>query len=527
MAKHKSFKAAFAILLVTASLAATAQQKKVALVIGAQNYTSLSPLRNSLADARDLTATLKAKGFQVETLLDPKTNREIKDAIIRYKITMQDQVGGVGIIFYAGHGMQFEGNNYLIPTAAKLELSSDLDDQCLKMNSVMAALNASNKSLNILLLDACRSIPSFNRDSEQGWTKVSAPRGSIIVFATEAGKVASDGNGKNGLFTSKLLKQMNQPGLNIMEVFKRVKQDVFAESGERQLPSVEDNSIGGDFYFSGSAITTAATPIYTAPVKQAETANVAVRSEPVNKPFDYGYGSADASTVTVGSQRWLGKNLNVDRFANGDPIPQAQTEDEWKRANAQQQPAWCYYNNDPANGRTYGKLYNWYAVHDARGLAPAGWHVPSDAEWTQLTGYLGGEAIAGKKMKSVSLWAENGNGSNSSGIAGLPGGNRYTSGSFRNIGKDGYWWSSSEDAPVRAWVRGLDYNSGKAGRAMTTRVAVFLCGASGIDLFDYLTICFLTPPPEAGKFFLRNGLALRFTCLQSLLRFAVGDISIH
>ncbi|HCW05840.1 MAG TPA: hypothetical protein DGG95_00550 [Cytophagales bacterium] len=244
-------------------------QKKVALVIGAQNYSSLPPLRNSLSDARELSKTLKAKGFQVETLLDPKTSREMKDAIIRYQNLMRDEVGGVGIIFYAGHGMQFEGNNYLIPTTAKLELSSDLDDKCLKMNAVMSVLNATNKSLNILLLDACRTLPSFSRDSEQGWTKVNAPRGSIVVFATEAGKVASDGNGKNGLFTSKLLKEINEPGLNINEVFKRVKQDVYLESNEKQLPSVEDNSIGGDFYFSGVATNKA--PVVTpAANKQSE-----------------------------------------------------------------------------------------------------------------------------------------------------------------------------------------------------------------------------------------------------------------
>jgi len=182
----------------------------------------------------------------------------------------------------------------------------------------------------------------------------------------------------------------------------------------------------------------------------------------VNKPFDYGYGSNDAPTVAVGGQQWLGKNLNVDRFANGDPIPQAQTEDEWIRADAQQQPAWCYYNNDPANGRTYGKLYNWYAVYDARGLAPTGWHVPSDAEWTQLTGYLGGEAIAGTKMKSVNLWDNNGNGDNSSGIAGLPGGSRDADGTFGGIGKYGFWWSSSENTADKAWYRGLDFGGGIA-----------------------------------------------------------------
>ncbi|MCA6409555.1 MAG: caspase family protein, partial [Cytophagales bacterium] len=131
--------------LIFTAVSLQAQQQKYALVIGAQNYTSLPPLRNSLTDAKDLTNVLRSKGFKVETLLDPKTKAQLKDAIIRYRDAMQNVVGGVGIIFYAGHGMQFEGNNYVIPTTAKLELSSDLDDQCLKMNAVMSVLNSTNK----------------------------------------------------------------------------------------------------------------------------------------------------------------------------------------------------------------------------------------------------------------------------------------------------------------------------------------------------------------------------------------------
>jgi TonB family protein len=206
---------------------------------------------------------------------------------------MQDVAGGVGIIFYAGHGMQFEGNNYVIPTSAKLELSSDLDDQCLKMNAVMSVLNTTNKSLNILFLDACRSIPSFSRDSEQGWTKVNAPRGSIIVFATEAGKVASDGNGKNGLFTSKLLTRINEPGLNITDVLKRVKQDVFIASEEKQLPSLEDNSIGGDFFFTpGSetkAIVTIKPEVFNNPktdVKKEQAKSTGIAEDMDNRIYD-------------------------------------------------------------------------------------------------------------------------------------------------------------------------------------------------------------------------------------------------
>ena len=180
--------------------------------------------------------------------------------------------------------------------------------------------------------------------------------------------------------------------------------------------------------------------------------------------IDYGYGTADARAVTVGTQEWLGKNLNVDRFANGDRIPEARTALEWKQAGDNKQPAWCYYNNDPANGRTYGKLYNWYAVHDPRGLAPSGWHVPSDEEWTQIINYLGGDGTAGLALKNTSGWENNGNGNNSSGIAGLPGGYRSTLGSFTNLGENGTWWSSSENDTLNAWTRYLYYNFVKAFR---------------------------------------------------------------
>ncbi len=118
-----------------------------------------------------------------------------------------------------------------------------------------------------------------------------------------------------------------------------------------------------------------------------------------------GTGSAIFSqTVTIGTQVWMIKNLDVATFRNGDPIPQAKTAEEWVKAGENQQPAWCYYDNDPANGAKYGKLYNWYAVNDSRGLAPVGYHIPSDAEWRKLTDFLGGEDIAGAKMKSKPIY---------------------------------------------------------------------------------------------------------------------------
>lgn len=225
--------------------------EKYALVIGVQNYSHIPALRHSLNDATDVSNSLKAKGFKVESLYDPQTKKEIRDAIARYYTTMKDKTGAVGLIYYAGHGMQNEGENYIIPATADLKVPGDLEEQCVKMNTLMSVLNSSS-NLNILLLDACRtnSLPSFSRDVAQGLTKVEAPQGSIVLFATQPGKVASDGSGRNGLFTSKLLKYIDEPGLNIGEVARKVKQEVFAESGNKQLPSLEDNSIGGEFYFT-------------------------------------------------------------------------------------------------------------------------------------------------------------------------------------------------------------------------------------------------------------------------------------
>jgi hypothetical protein len=203
-----------------------------------------------------------------------------------------------------------------------------------------------------------------------------------------------------------------------------------------------------------------------------------------------------AQTVTIGTQVWTTKNLDVATFRNGDAIPQAKTNEEWEAAGDNKQPAWCYYENNTANGTKYGKLYNWFAVVDYRGLAPAGWHVPTDGEWTVLENSIGDDA--GKKMKSSSGWnsyktggsktcpncanwnaeyrkkvlchtckdtrsvaapevSHVGNGTNSSGFSGLPGGYRYFYGVFSSVGDVGIWWSASEGDASVAWSRGLGY----------------------------------------------------------------------
>jgi uncharacterized protein (TIGR02145 family) len=174
--------------------------------------------------------------------------------------------------------------------------------------------------------------------------------------------------------------------------------------------------------------------------------------------------SGSNGNVTICSQIWMTKNLDVTTYRNGDPILQVTDNYQW---NGLTTGAWCYYNNDPANGAIYGKLYNWYAVNDPRGLAPQGWHIPSDAEWTTLTTCLGGEIVAGSAMKEVGAthWGTANTGAtNSSGFAGLPGGVRGSV--FGNIGNYGNWWSSTESNTLNAWGRSLSAAYGMVARYM-------------------------------------------------------------
>lgn len=160
-------------------------------------------------------------------------------------------------------------------------------------------------------------------------------------------------------------------------------------------------------------------------------------------------------TVKIGDQIWAKENLNVDHFRNGDEIFEAKTEEDWNNAGEMGRAAWCYFDNDSLNGKKYGKLYNYYAVTDERGLAPAGTHIATDEEWTKLSSFLGGDDIAGIKLKSTKGWAGKGNGDNSSGFNAMPGGYRYFSGIFFNAGQDGSWWTATQSGEGYALLRYL------------------------------------------------------------------------
>jgi uncharacterized protein (TIGR02145 family) len=169
----------------------------------------------------------------------------------------------------------------------------------------------------------------------------------------------------------------------------------------------------------------------------------------------------DIPSIQICGQIWMTKNLDLATYRNGDPIPEVTDSLQWAALTT---GAWCYYNNDPTNEAVYGKLYNWYAVNDPRDLAPSGWHVPSDDEWKSLSACLGGDSLAGSKMKEAGTahWSSPNTGAtNSSGFTAVPNGWRIYDGTFLDFGTYCFMWTSTENKVVGltplAWMRFIYY----------------------------------------------------------------------
>ncbi|MDO9549310.1 MAG: FISUMP domain-containing protein, partial [Candidatus Marinimicrobia bacterium] len=169
-------------------------------------------------------------------------------------------------------------------------------------------------------------------------------------------------------------------------------------------------------------------------------------------------------TIKIGTQIWMAENLKVTHYRNGDAIPNVTDDTQWGDLTTE---AYCNYDNDANNATTYGRLYNWYAVSDSRNIAPTGWHVPSDAEWQTLVDYLGGDAVAGGKMKEAGTmhWnSPNTGATNESGFSALPGGYRSIIGQYNYVGYVGFWLSATEYSSSSAWYRHLSYYYSDVGR---------------------------------------------------------------
>src|SRR5262249_19267883 len=217
--------------------------------IGNGAYVGANPLRNPQNDARAMGAALRETGFEVVERID-LNSREMKKSIIDFGNKLQNNE--VGLFYYAGHGAQSNGKNYLIPVDAEIEKEADISIDGIELDDVLAQIEGAKNRLNIVILDACRNEFSTRswRSQGRGLAQImNAPSGTFIAYATAPGSVASDNkSGQNGLYTQELLKALRQPGLRIEEVFKQVRLRVKELSKGQQVPW-ESSSLEGEFYF--------------------------------------------------------------------------------------------------------------------------------------------------------------------------------------------------------------------------------------------------------------------------------------
>ncbi len=227
-------------------------EKRYALVIGNATYQHVAPLKNSANDANDIAAELEKSNFEVVKVINGSYN-EMREAYRKFqeKLSSGPKDQTVGLFYYAGHGLQNEGENYLVPVEANIQYEDDIPRACFAVQRVVVAnMERSNSRMNIIILDACRNnpFPSAYRSSTGGLAEIKRAKGSFIAYATAPGSIASDGEGRNGLYTQELLKAMKKPGRTIEQVFKDVRLNVMTLSGDKQYTWDQSNIIG-DFYF--------------------------------------------------------------------------------------------------------------------------------------------------------------------------------------------------------------------------------------------------------------------------------------
>ena len=241
-------KLVYVLLLMLVTGLASAQEKRLALVIGNSDYKD-SPLRNPINDANDMASVLKDLNFEVMLHTDAD-RREMGRAIRDFGSKLKEN-RGVGLFYYAGHGMQIENSNFLIPVDTPLEEEDEVPYESVDVGSVLAKMESAGNSLNLIILDACRNnpFPRRFRSTSRGLARVDAPIGSLVVYATAPGAVAADGEGRNGVFTGALLEQLRAGGQSLTQTIRRTRAAVVEATNGQQVPW-ESSSLLHDYYFT-------------------------------------------------------------------------------------------------------------------------------------------------------------------------------------------------------------------------------------------------------------------------------------
>jgi tetratricopeptide (TPR) repeat protein len=333
--------------------------KRIALVIGNGAYTNAPPLKNPPNDARDMAATLKALGFEVSSGVN-LSQREMKRLIREFGQKLKG--GGNGLFYYAGHGVQARGRNYIIPVDADIQSEADVEDSGVDVGLVLNYMDDAQNGLNIVVLDACRNNPfarSF-RSASDGLAQVDAPTGTLIAYATAPGRVAADGAGANGLYTSELLKAMHVPGLSATDMFMQVRAEVMKRTGNKQVPW-EASSLVGSFYFSGAPTNSSAANVGSGTAAPGETKFDAAA-------FEYNYWDSIKNSTSVDDfKAYLAKYpegqfaaLAKNRIKNLEvPTKRAELEPTSRNSGAAEIAFWDSVKNsaNPEDFQAYLKKY--------------------------------------------------------------------------------------------------------------------------------------------------------------------------
>jgi formylglycine-generating enzyme required for sulfatase activity len=372
-----------------------AGEKRIALVIGNGAYTD-SPLKNPVNDARAMSATLRRCGFTV-IALENASLQKMREALRDFGGRIAQ--GGVGLFYFAGHGLQVKGKNYLVPVNADIQAEDEVAGAALDVDSVLAKLETARNRLNILILDACRNDPfvrSF-RSASHGLAPLDAPMGTFIAFATAPGRTAADGSDSHGLYTEQLLKALDTPGLTLENTFKRVLSGVRLASNNQQIPWTS-SSVEGDFYFvQGRETAVAQVPMATdapasmiAPATSSLAAPTTSAPVPMHQPgetlvdpvsgitfcwipsgsFDMGSDSGrddeqPVHRVTLTRGFWMGKT-EVTQF-------------QWE-STLGRNPSRFKYNNNPVDGVSWADA-KIYLAHLTAKAGTLDYRLPTEAEW--------------------------------------------------------------------------------------------------------------------------------------------------
>ena len=245
-----------------AHAAVPAQEPRHALVIGNANY-AVAPLLNSVNDATAVAKVLEKAGFTVDLKINA-SQKQLQDAVTVFGDRLRN--GGAGLFYFAGHGVQIKGRNFLMPVGADIKREDEVPYKAVDVQQVLDKMETAKNRINVVILDACRDNPfaRSSRSNSGGLGQLDAPIGSLVAFATAPGSVASDGRGANGLYTQHLLANIERPGVPIEEVFKRVRLGVRLDSNGGQVPW-ESTSLEGDFYFFTPTITAKTGPTVLPP----------------------------------------------------------------------------------------------------------------------------------------------------------------------------------------------------------------------------------------------------------------------